>query len=96
MASEAPRKRDTAGMVRMPTADSTIPSSKVNSTSMEKVRWASSFLPSPSSLDTSAVPPVPIIKPMPPRIITKGITRFTAAKGVLPTKLDTNRPSTTP
>lgn len=83
-------------MVRMPTADSTAPNSSVNSTSMEKVRWASSCLPSPSSLDTRAVPPVPIMKPMPPRIITKGMTKFTAAKGVLPTKLETNRPSTTP
>lgn len=83
-------------MAAIPTADSTRPSSRVNSTIMEKVCCASSSLPSPSSLETRAVPPVPIMKPMPPRIMTKGMTRLMAAKGVLPTKLETNRPSTTP
>ncbi len=52
--------------------------------------------PSPMVLATSALPPVPNMKPMPPKIMMKGITRFTAAKDVLPTKLDTNSPSTTP
>ena len=70
-------------MVRKPTADRTRPSSRVNSTIMEKVLWASSLLPSPSSLDTRAVPPVPIIKPMPPRIMMKGMTKLMAAKGGL-------------
>lgn len=96
MASVAPRKRATGPMNAMPMPDSTTPSANVNSTIMENVRLAFSGSPSPRILDTSAVPPVPIMKPMPPRIMTNGITRFTEAKAVLPTKLDTNSPSTTP
>ena len=96
MASVAPKNRETGRMKTMPAADSTAPSASVNSTIMENVRLALSGSPSPRILDTRAVPPVPSMKPMPPRIITKGITRFTEAKAVLPTKLDTNRPSTTP
>ena len=45
---------------------------------------------------TSAVPPVPNIKPTVETIIEKGMMRFTAAKGVFPAKLDTKKPSTTP
>lgn len=52
--------------------------------------------PSPSVFATSALPPVPTMKPMPPSIIMNGIIRFIAANGILPTKLETNRPSTTP
>ena len=96
MASVAPKNRETGRMKTMPAADSTAPSASVNSTIMENVRLALSGSPSPRILDTRAVPPVPSMKPMPPRIITKGITRFTEAKAVLPTKLDTNSPSTTP
>ena len=68
----------------------------MNTTPLSNARLALAGSPAPRILDTRAVPPVPSMKPMPPRIITKGITRFTEAKAVLPTKLDTNRPSTTP
>ena len=44
----------------------------------------------------SALPPVPNIKPKAPSTIMKGYIKFTAAKGVLPAKLDTKYPSTTP
>lgn len=42
------------------------------------------FLPSPSVLETIALPPVPIISPTVPIIIITGIIRLTAANGVLP------------
>ena len=64
--------------------------------SIEKYSLAFSFLPSPSVFDTMALPPVPIINPTEPSIITTGIIRLTAANASLPTKLDTNTPSTTP
>ena len=63
---------------------------------MVKYWLARRLSPSPMVLATSALPPVPNMKPIPPNTMMKGITRFTAAKGVLPTKLDTNSPSTTP
>ena len=43
-----------------------------------------------------ALPPVPNIKPAHPKIISMGMIKLTAAKGVLPAKLDTKNPSTTP
>ena len=61
-----------------------------------KISFAFSFLPSPRTFETSAVPPVPIMKPMPPSIITNGITRLIEAKAVLPAKFETKSPSTTP
>ena len=63
---------------------------------MENVRLARSPSPCPMILETNAVPPVPIMKPMPPSTIMKGMTRLIAAKDSFPAKLDTNRPSTTP
>ena len=63
---------------------------------MVKYRFAFSGSPSPRTLDTRAVPPVPIMKPMPPSTMINGITRLMAANGVFPAKFDTNRPSTTP
>ena len=39
---------------------------------------------------------MPTIKPTPPSIITNGIIRLIDAKEVLPAKLDTKKPSTTP
>ena len=65
------------------------------STTMEKIRLALSGRPSPRVLAISAPPPVPIIKPMEPMTMRKGMMRLTAAKGVLPTKLETKKPSTT-
>ena len=53
-------------------------------------------LPSPKVFATSAVPPVPNIMPAVERIIKNGMMRLTAAKGVLPAKLETKNPSTTP
>jgi hypothetical protein len=50
----------------------------------------------PSTRETRAVPPVPIINPIPPRIMIKGKIRLTEAKAVFPAKLDTKKPSTTP
>ena len=64
-------------------------------TSMEKYLFAKSALPSPNVLATTAVPPVPIMKPKAPKIIKIGIIKLMAAKGILPTKLETNKPSTT-
>ena len=45
-------------------------------------------------METTALPPVPAMNPMVPTPISTGITRFRAAKGVFPTKLDTKKPST--
>ena len=46
-------------------------------------------------LDTSAEPPVPTISPSAPISITAGQMMFSAAKADVPTKFETNRPSTT-
>ena len=51
-------------------------------------------MPSPKVLATSALPPVPTIMPTEAKIITAGKIRFTAARAVLPAKLDTKNPST--
>jgi len=67
-----------------PTAVSTRPQRMEAKTVMEKSLSAFSALPSPMVLAIDAPPPVPNMKPTPPRIIRKGIIRFTAAKGVLP------------
>ena len=45
---------------------------------------------------TTALPPVPSMKPTVAKIIRAGMMRFTAAKAVFPAKLETNTPSTTP
>ncbi len=80
----------------MPTAATATPIARVTTISMENSALALSRLPSPSVLATSALPPVPIMKPSAPKAIRNGMIRLIAAKGVLPTKLDTKRPSTTP
>lgn len=72
----------------MPTAINTY-------TSIEKYRFASSRLPSPSAIDTTALPPVPIRKPTVPIPMSSGIIRLIAANEVLPAKLETKKPSTT-
>ena len=55
-----------------------------------------SLSPSPKVFATSAEPPVPNMKPTVDSIIRNGIIRLIAANGVLPAKLDTKKPSTTP
>ena len=80
----------------IPITDSATPDTMQRYISIEKYSLAFSFLPSPSVFDTMALPPVPIINPTEPSIITTGIIRLTAANASLPTKLDTNTPSTTP
>ena len=79
-----------------PAMEIRIPPTTVTQTSMEKYLLARSFFPSPSVFATMALPPVPIIKPRALNPMRKGMMRLIAAKAVFPTKLDTNRPSTTP
>ena len=62
---------------------------------MENSCWAFSFFPSPSVFAISALPPVPKTEPTAPIIIRTGMMKFTAAKGVFPTKFETKKPSTT-
>ena len=62
----------------------------------ENSLWALSLSPAPMVMAMRALPPVPNMKPTVPRIIRKGMMKFTAAKGVFPTKFDTKKPSTTP
>ena len=61
----------------------------------ENSLFARSILPCPIVTAIRAPPPVPNINPKEPRIIRKGIIKFTAVKGVFPTKFDTKNPSTT-
>ena len=79
-----------------PTPVSTSPVTITNAMSIEKYSLARSFFPWPSVMDTSALPPVPIIKPTDPNIMSTGIMRLTAANESLPTQFDTKIPSTTP
>ena len=73
-----------------------IPNIVVKQISIVKYSFALSFLPSPNVLATIALPPVPIINPTVTMPIKKGIIKLIAAKCVFPTKLETNKPSTTP
>ena len=81
-------------MKNQPPMASTEPTAKAKMTSSEKWRRARARLPSPKVLATSALPPVPTIMPTEAKIITAGKIRFTAARAVLPAKLDTKNPST--
>ena len=72
----------------------TAPPAASTMTSMEKISFASTGLPSPSVLAMSALPPVPIIKPKAASAMMTGKMRFSAAKGFLPTKFETKKPST--
>ena len=65
-------------------------------TNREKYRLARSGSRWPKALDTRAEPPVPNMKPTVESIISSGMMRLMAAKGVFPAKLDTKKPSTTP
>ena len=51
---------------------------------MVKMRLALSVWPQPISLATSALPPVPSMKPVPPSTMMNGMMKFSAANGVLP------------
>ena len=62
---------------------------------MEKYRFASSGLSSPSVLATMALPPVPSIKPKEPKIMLTGNMMFTADSARSPMRFATNSPSTT-
>ena len=67
------------------------------STRIRVVKYSLAFSPSPVPMTraTSALPPVPIIKPKAPTIMVRGKMMFTAARALSPTRLDTNSPSTT-
>ena len=92
----APNACESGRTTISPKIVSNIPKITTNVISIVKYLLASSFLFSPSVFATNALPPVPIINPNAPNIIKNGQTKFTAANGVFPTKLDTNVPSTTP
>ena len=64
---------------------------------MSKLKMASALkrLPSPIVFDTSADPPVPTISPSAPISIMAGQMIFSPANADVPTKLETNNPSTT-
>ena len=70
--------------------------SKETYISIENISLARFLLPCPRVMETRALPPVPIMKPMEPNIMQRGIMRLMAAKGVLPAKFETKIPSTTP
>ena len=65
-------------------------------TNSEKYLLAFSLSPSPIVLATRALPPVPNMNPIAPRIIRYGMMKLTAANGPLPAKLEMKKPSTTP
>lgn len=75
-----------------------IPNTRLNTAAAATRRvkyWlALSSFPSPNVLETMALPPVPIMNPMEPSPIRRGMVRLIAANGVFPTKLDTKSPST--
>ena len=68
----------------MPSTDSTTPQAAETVTISVKISFAFLSSPSPMVFAISAPPPVPNIKPIQPNIISTGIIKFTAAKGVLP------------
>ena len=80
----------------MPSAPRPRPSTAAQTVSIVKMPFAFSGSFSPSFFAISALPPVPNMKPGQPRIIRTGMMKLTAAKGVLPAKFETKKPSTTP
>ena len=93
--SLAPASRAMGSMSNAPPMEKTVPSPSATRIIMEKYRLASSGLPSPIVRATMALPPEPSIKPKADRIIATGKMMFTADNASSPTRLDTNRPSTT-
>ena len=63
---------------------------------MEKYSFAFCLSPSPIVFETKALPPVPIINPIEPKIIKAGMIKLTPANASVPTQFDTKIPSTTP
>ena len=96
MASVAPSRIAIGRMASTPTTVRITLSRMPKSVIMEKYLFACSLSPSPSTRETSAVPPVPSIKPIAPRMMRNGIIRLMDANAVFPAKFDTNNPSTTP
>ncbi len=92
----APSSAATGRINRMPSTAITAPQAMDTYTNRENSRFAFSLSPAPMVMAMMALPPVPNIKPTAPRIIKNGMIKFTAAKGVFPTKFDTKKPSTTP
>ena len=90
----APKKPNSGSSANAPTAHNTTLSAAAANAMNVNRRFARTSSPSPMVLATSAAPPVPNMKPMEPRAMANGYTRFTAASASLPVKLDTNRPST--
>ena len=91
--SSAPSIRLIGLMSIMKRMVSMIPMMNSVFTIMEKVRQARSLSPWPRIMATRALPPVPNMRPIAPVIIMAGQIRLRAAKGVVPVKFDTNRPS---
>ena len=91
----APSHIATGRMIKQAMSEIMAPTMAVPATIIVKYSLALSFFFSPRVIATSALPPVPNMKPTPPNIIRNGIIRLMAAKASLPTKLETNRPSTT-
>ena len=91
----APRADAIGRAKAAPSQPTAAPPTAAAQTRREKYRFASSGLPCPMVFATMAEPPVPTMKPGAPAIISRGMMRLMAAKGVFPAKLDTNTPSTT-
>ena len=85
MLSLAPIRRAMGRMNAMPSAVNTRPTTTTKPIIIVKMRLAFSLWPQPSSLATSALPPVPSMKPVPLSTMMNGMMKFSAANGVLPT-----------
>ncbi len=96
MAPSAPRMAATGRINTIPSSAMTMPLIMDTYTNRENSRFALSLSPAPIVMAMMALPPVPNINPTAPNIIRNGMIKFTAAKGVFPTKFDTKNPSTTP
>ena len=81
----APRADAISAIKIYPMISRTAPQAMTKYISREKISFAFLFLPCPRVMDTRALPPVPIIKPMDERIIRTGMMRLTAANAVAPT-----------
>ena len=85
MLSLAPISRAIGRMKATPSAVRIRPVTTTKAIIMVKMRLALSVWPQPISLATSALPPVPSMKPVPPSTMMNGMMKFSAANGVLPT-----------
>ena len=85
MLSLAPISQAIGRMNATPSTVSVRPTTMTKPIIIVKMRLALSLWPQPISLATSALPPVPIMKPMPPSTMMNGMMKFSAANDVLPT-----------